>query len=282
LILTTTILSSPKMPQLNQVRYSREVCVTAVRDYYNFLMKMYPSDSEVIEPPEGGWPSITAENLAGMNKTNKVITLLRELPYIRETSDPVNQAQGAPWCIFADWQSAASLVASGRSESEDFKIVSEGADICDDVPSHVVGLTMGEAENPIFLLDTKLGIVYWHECPGEIRYRDWPEQIEDDPYEWAPENEAEWRGDAPAWKIVDFFQLLKNEFLKLNAIPTNSLEVIDVYAGPAPGTDGMIAMLQDIYREHGWPDLERYRKRECLEAVQKAMRERYPDYHGLS
>jgi hypothetical protein len=39
----------------------------------------------------------------------------------------------------------------------------------------------------------------------------------------------------------------------------------------------MISMLQEIYREHGWPDLDRYRKRECLEAVQEALEERYPD-----
>jgi hypothetical protein len=268
------------MPELDEISYSRDSCITAIRDYYQFLTKMYLDDSLVIEPPEGGWPAITAENLAGMNKTDEVISLLRQLPYIKEANNHNEQAQGAPWCVFADWQSAADSVARGRAESSDFKLY-EGPDICDNVPSQVISLTMGEAENPIFLLDTELGIVYWYECPSEIRYRDWPEQIEDDPYDWAPEDEAEWRADAPSWTIADFFKLLKSEFRKLNAIPTSPLAVIDVYTGPAPDTDGMKAMLQNIYREHGWPNLEQYRKQECLETVQKAMTERYPHYLGI-
>lgn len=74
--------------------------------------------------------------------------------------------------------------------------------------------------------------------------------------------------------------LISSRFLRireLHFIPTSSRSVVDVWTGLGVGTDGMVAMLQDIYREHGWPDLERYRKRECLEAVQTALEERYPD-----
>jgi hypothetical protein len=39
----------------------------------------------------------------------------------------------------------------------------------------------------------------------------------------------------------------------------------------------MLAVVQEIYRKHGWPDLKVYRKKECLEAVLKAIRKRYPD-----
>jgi hypothetical protein len=35
-------------------------------------------------------------------------------------------------------------------------------------------------------------------------------------------------------------------------------------------------MLQGIYREHGWPNLDVYDKKECLKAVQKALEEHYP------
>lgn len=42
-------------------------------------------------------------------------------------------------------------------------------------------------------------------------------------------------------------------------------------------------MLQGIFREHGW-SLEQggahYRKRECLEAVETALKERYPSFGG--
>jgi len=40
-----------------------------------------------------------------------------------------------------------------------------------------------------------------------------------------------------------------------------------------PGTEGAVPMLQDIYRQHGWPDLAAYWKPEGLEAVRKALAE---------
>lgn len=38
----------------------------------------------------------------------------------------------------------------------------------------------------------------------------------------------------------------------------------------------MLGMVQDIYRQQGWPDMERYCK-DCLGAVQNALEEQYPD-----
>jgi hypothetical protein len=40
----------------------------------------------------------------------------------------------------------------------------------------------------------------------------------------------------------------------------------------------MEEMLQGIYREHGWPDLENYRKEECIEAVMEALAEQFPSF----
>jgi hypothetical protein len=37
-------------------------------------------------------------------------------------------------------------------------------------------------------------------------------------------------------------------------------------------------MLQGIYWEHGWPNLENYRKEECIQAVKQALAEQYPDF----
>ena len=43
-----------------------------------------------------------------------------------------------------------------------------------------------------------------------------------------------------------------------------------------PDDKGLILMLQDIYRSHGWPDLERYNKRDCLRDVKVALEKHYP------
>lgn len=57
----------------------------------------------------------------------------------------------------------------------------------------------------------------------------------------------------------------------------NSTKVKGIYATPDTDKDDMMAMVQRIYREHGWPDLEAYRKEECLQAVHPALKERYSD-----
>ncbi|KAJ0160600.1 hypothetical protein CTA2_7691 [Colletotrichum tanaceti] len=59
------------------------------------------------------------------------------------------------------------------------------------------GPTLGGRDKSVFLLDTKLGIVYWPECPGKIMHNPSREPIWDGPYEWAPENEADWRVTMP-------------------------------------------------------------------------------------
>lgn len=66
---------------------------------------------------------------------------------------------------------------------------------------------------------------------------------------------------------LTFFQLLKDQFRKLDFAPISSTTVHDVYTGPGPRRECCIAVIQDVYREQGWPDLERFRKTECLEAV---------------
>ncbi|KAK4233823.1 hypothetical protein C8A03DRAFT_38435 [Achaetomium macrosporum] len=79
------------------------------------------------------------------------------------------------------------------------------------------------------------------------------------------------------FEISDFFKLLKDQFVHLDWIPISPFTVRDGHDRDWPHEEGMMAMLEDIYRQHGWPDLAVYRKSDCLKAVQKAMAERYPE-----
>ena len=265
------------MPELSQISYSRDECVAAFRDYFDFLTKMYLKPSEVLIPPKGGWPEITADSLQSLGKTDTVIDLLRHLPYISGGGDPRYHAQGFPSCYFADWTAVARrLITGGSDQYNAYKIETEGH-YAENVPAHVVGLTIGGRDNVVFLLDTELGNVTWTECPTEVQMNPSREQIEDYAYEYAPPNEADtWRSES-SWAITDFFELLKDHFRELRFIPRGSREVFDVYTTYVPELEGMLEMLQGIYREHGWPDLDHYRKQECLEAVQMAMEDQYPD-----
>lgn len=266
------------MPQLSEITYSRDAVVAAVQDYYAFLTKMYLKESAIIQPPQGGWPSITSDSLRDLGKTNDVVSLLRHLPYIGEPNQGRDRAQGAPDCYFADWQDHVNDLKNDQRSGEDLKVITEGPDISNSVPAQVIGLTNSGGKSDVFLLDTELGIVHWVECPGEVRYDPSREEVEDDPYDYVEdEEEAEWRGDAPAWTIADFFELLKDQYRKLRFVPVSPRIVEDIYTKRTSEGDEMIAIVQELYREHGWPDLARYRKDECLAAIQTALEEQYPD-----
>lgn len=138
-------------------------------------------------------------------------------------------------------------------------------------------MSAGGNDHEILLLDTPLGTIYWPECEGKI-HRTSQTKVMDDAYDYAPENEAEWRGEAPAWGISDFFGVLKNQFRELKFIPISSRHVVDVYTSLAAGTDGMVEIVQEIFREHGWPNLDHYLKDDYLQAVHAAIKERHPGF----
>jgi hypothetical protein len=145
----------------------------------------------------------------------------------------------------------------------------------EDVPGHIVGLTYGGSRHDdmlVFLLDTELGIVHWPNCVPEVgKINPFRETVEDE-YLFRPENERVWREDGAAWTVTDFFDVLKNELRILNSIPLSSRRVVDIYSDFSVDQSSLLDMVRKIYREHGWPDLERYRKEDCIKAVHQALK----------
>jgi hypothetical protein len=58
---------------------------------------------------------------------------------------------------------------------------------------------------------------------------------------------------------------------KASNSPLSARVVRDVEGG------GMLSAVQEVYRSHGWPDLVRYEKRNCLADVKAMLQERFPD-----
>ncbi|KAK3298442.1 uncharacterized protein B0H64DRAFT_74994 [Chaetomium fimeti] len=257
------------MPDIHEVSYSREATIAAVREYYRFLTRMYLKECDVAEPPEEGWPEIDTEALSGLGKTDEVISLLRHLPYIHWSVD--DETEGAAMCRFADWRSMAHSIALGKLSVDDVRATTNSS-LPDSISPHVVSITSGGLRNQEFLLDTRLGIVYWYECHSDIRQNPSREPILGDAYDDAPEDEMDWRVDSVAWAIADFFELLKDQFRQLNSVPISPRKVY--YASTMEG----MPMIQAIYQAHGWPNLHRYRKQDCLKEVQDLLQERYPSY----
>ncbi|OLN87543.1 hypothetical protein CCHL11_06201 [Colletotrichum chlorophyti] len=269
------------MPDLEEITYSRAATIAAISSYYDFLTKMYLNESKVIHPPSGGWPSIVnadPDALRTLGKSDEVLQLLAHLPYIRSPRNWHNDAEAAPECILAEWQDLIAYLSPGSvTGGEDMRIASEGATFASLAPSHVFGLGFGGRDNAVMVLDTKLGIIHWEDCPARIEWGNWKEQALYEPDDDVPEEEAHWRYSAAAWAIPDFFEVLKDQFRTLNWIPISPYTVRSAASCGGPQEEGMASTLQDIYHEHGWPDLATYRKAECLEAVKKVLLERYPD-----
>ncbi|KAG7287823.1 hypothetical protein NEMBOFW57_007339 [Staphylotrichum longicolle] len=272
------------------VSYSREATIAAITDYYTFLTRMYMHESQVIYPPAEGWPSIVNADpakLQDLGKSDEVLSLLAHLPYIRRPGDWNDDADAIPWCSFTDWSSLFESLDAGVSKGQGLRDRTEGQPLATLLLPHVVGLAHATQEDsPVIVLDTELGIVHWEDytCADEIGENwagvDWEELKKDvldvdSLDDVVSEAEADWRYSASAWLYPDFFEVLKDEFKSLNWVPISPYAVRG--SRELPDEAGMMSMVKDIYRQHGWPDMAAYRKTECLEAVRKAIAEKYPN-----
>lgn len=90
----------------------------------------------------------------------------------------------------------------------------------------------------------------------------------------------EWMQDSwyPEWSIPEFFSKMKRHFHQLHFVPKDSKKVLEGW--PRDIKDNkeprLADLLKPIYRKHGWPDLEEYRKEECLKEIRKAVRKHDP------
>jgi hypothetical protein len=294
--------------------YSRDEFIAAIRDYYEFLATMFIDRSCIVESPQGGWPSITAESMQGIRKTEEVIQLLKHMPYI--VNKPFSHAM--PGCMPFDWATAGAHLMSGK-DPEGSLIMSEGFEdqFGGRIPRYYIGLMRGRRERDIVLLNTKDGSVHWMVCPDKIVETSLPKpslcswelpdreeeqitaKVEDevsedghnsDGFTYADSDngdsviesddpdDIEW---GPYWSVRDFFEMLKNHYRYLNFIPRDAHNVIDIWTDSTVDGDpipaGIPEMLQGVYRKHGWPDLNKYRKEECLAEVVRELDEKYPD-----
>ncbi|KAH8731597.1 hypothetical protein GQ44DRAFT_671597 [Phaeosphaeriaceae sp. PMI808] len=226
--------------------YSREATIAAVRDYYQFLTSMYLDEAKVLEPPEGGWPSIPVDGWPNFNKT-------KEVPDIHV----------APDVVFADWQ-----VQPEALDGEDCREWWSEPDADEAViPAHIVGLALAQGRSPPVLLDTELGVIYWYECHGDI-IQSFEFHQAGDAYGWLDdglidEDQVIWRANSGIWTIANFFENLKASFRKLEFVPLGPHKVEDMQVKSQPERAEIRDRVKDIYLKHGWPDMTEFSKAAC-------------------
>jgi hypothetical protein len=138
--------------------HHREAIIATITDFYKSMIKLpHISPSDLLYPPPGGWPSITPSNFAPARKSNEVIELLKQLPYLR--SSPT-QGRGEENVIAWD-----TKPINYREERFQEGRIKEGMEVFtprkDEFPEWVIPLTRGVDHYGIWLmLDTTDGMAF--------------------------------------------------------------------------------------------------------------------------
>lgn len=64
----TQPIDSPYVMTKMVLEYSQSECITAIRDYYEFLADMFMDPSFIITPAPSGWPCLNPPDLQVYNK----------------------------------------------------------------------------------------------------------------------------------------------------------------------------------------------------------------------
>jgi len=119
-----------------------------IRSFYEFFATLPSLDpSKIRYPPPTAWPNITATSLAGLNKNEDVVDLLKYIPYITWDVQIAYQTH----VIDYTGPSVQQSIEKGQVEGI---FVPVGAGV---IPEHVAILTMGGRYGSFLLIDTQKG-----------------------------------------------------------------------------------------------------------------------------
>lgn len=276
----------------------------AFEGFFNFLINFYLDDVDVQYPPPGGWPHISDDIIVGeLHKSREVACILRHLPYLR----PRTQIAGHTSLL--NWQAACYHICAGDVSPGELLHETQPC-ACDD--ANIIGLTSGEDSEYTFILDVAQCVVYWPNCWHAIRGPKPNRRLvtmANTKLDVSRACEHGWRSEGSAWRIGDFFEVLKHQFNLLHFIPVGKNCVLDVFE-PSERQDAPDAvdsaehnaelsannldMLEDdesnlveatgaellarsVARKHGWPKPVGFSKQEYLVEVVGAIMTHYPE-----
>ncbi|KAK5687603.1 hypothetical protein LTS10_001743 [Elasticomyces elasticus] len=187
--------------------YNRDEICKVFLNFYNFLASMPPYEpSDVLVPPEGGWPSVTPDKMLKLDKNHTVIDLLKHLPYLNmdKRNDPEAKSK---YTIIHDTE---PLDYRGRMFDEALQANFNPFYGPKYVPPHgpfpewVIPIAAFTSRNGEFgLLDTTDGTITRHLNAG---YSYDPTYAKDDPRSWRDECENE------TYPAAVYFDGLINDF----------------------------------------------------------------------
>lgn len=195
--------------------YDRDEFICLLTDYYHFCNRVF-WNATVVQAPAGGWHSINQETLANLKRSDTVIDLLRNMPYL---DNPENYDIDVPF-IMDNTPTVDYRREDVQQEIREGSIELLAAPITGQdpaIPPSCAAIAICQCRNGYeVILDTSDGYIYWGDPIGQ---HDEPapelnsilEQFEDDEVN-------QWRQSYNVYKPADFFMLCKERYWDLSWI----------------------------------------------------------------
>lgn len=234
--------SPPAVDIDSEAMKRREELAAELLSYYEFLTTMYLPEDCLKRPPKGGWPSVTAERLAFLGKTDAVIDLLKHIPYISQDVEDDYQIQEKSICNdYTGKRVEKAIRLKDRHVVEPLEDFMK-EDVWDRFkePQHIVALARsasGDAGLYVFY-DTRDGQV------AQIEFINGDCVTE----------------EGPRKAFVD----VQNDFRELDLLPIRPINV-ELRTNCSYGED-KAELFKQVFVKHGWPTA-RYRKEACMAEV---------------
>jgi len=154
------------MAQDDEPVYSRDEIVKEVTSFYEFLIGLHIPESALKRPPPGGWPDITPKRYAFLKKDDRVIDLIRHLPFIYK-EDHSEGYQIYPMCAAVDFNGPFVTETLEKSPHDLFNI--EPMEEATTAPAYVLSFAAETSGGDGFwrFINTKTGaITLYDSCVG--------------------------------------------------------------------------------------------------------------------
>ena len=244
--------------------YDQDLIVRELTSLYQLLTRVHIAPSELLLPPDGGWPALTPQYLRPMGKTARVNELIRHLPYIRrEQYDNKTTIWRESACI--DYRGANVTHLLRQSKDPDV----DACDVWWTTPAHVV--TLSEPSQGRYgyhlLLDTERGTVStcdYMEGPDKFpRYQNYKLGSND------PDIHGDGWKDHHAFSVSDLCEIIKQDWTSMNMIATSAEE----YETKSWHDQATLDKFRKIFENHNWLR-KGYKQEECLKASKELADER--------
>ncbi|CAG9957132.1 unnamed protein product [Clonostachys rosea f. rosea IK726] len=253
--------------------YDRDVIATGLTRYYETLAQMaYFPASLIQHPPGGRWGDgffLPADKVKLLGFNERVVDLLRHLPYLdvdeshEDNCWSVN-GRSEPQCYLEDNPMLNEELSAGKATPEN--LYANGLfPFPEKMPEGLVPIT-GREDGEWWIIDTNAGTVIVYDG-GNKQVADAPD---DKPWLWVR--------PCPAGP---FFDALVNSLhsLDLVPLPRPDTEIAECYPEvwgvvreegegddeDDPGPE--VEEAREIYRVYGWPDVAKFRRQECYDAL---------------